>query len=86
MTVHNPHSDSKPGTILHDGCPRCQEHANEPFAGLDKDNLAALAKRAMSDDDDVVWATSELDVIAIREIQSVIHKSKKLEKALANPI
>lgn len=44
MTVHDPHPDSHTHG-LHDGCPRCAEHAAHPTWSLDRENLANLRRR-----------------------------------------
>lgn len=48
MSVHIPHLDSHEFGLA-DDCPRCAEHAQHPFEGLDSRNLAALAQRIEGD-------------------------------------
>ena len=44
MTMHDPHDDTleAAGVVLFDGCPRCDEHAESPLRGLDRDHIAVL--------------------------------------------
>jgi hypothetical protein len=44
MSSHIPHPNTREHG-LHDGCPRCAEHAAKPFDGLDDENLGMLVGR-----------------------------------------
>ena len=44
MTVHSAHPATHENG-LQDGCPRCAEHADRPFDGLDDRNLGNLIAR-----------------------------------------
>ena len=44
MASHSLHPDSHAHGLA-DGCPRCDEHAKDPLAGLDNENIGVLAKR-----------------------------------------
>lgn len=44
MTVHSYHPDVHEHG-LQDGCPRCDEHANDPFLALDSVMIANLIER-----------------------------------------
>lgn len=44
MSMHTYHEDIHEVGLV-DGCPRCEEHANRPFDGLDNTMLANLRQR-----------------------------------------
>jgi hypothetical protein len=44
VSVHTPHPPIETAG-LHDGCPRCDEHARDPFATLDESTLRHLGLR-----------------------------------------
>lgn len=46
--VHTIHPDSHDEGLA-DGCPRCAQHAADPFAGLDDRNLQVLIDRTLRD-------------------------------------
>lgn len=43
MTTHSVHPDSHTHGLA-DDCPRCQEHAEHPERGLDRDNIRRLLR------------------------------------------
>lgn len=47
MTLHTDHP-SIPDNGLDDNCPRCTEHAERPFQGLDYRNLSGLVYKAQN--------------------------------------
>lgn len=47
MTMHTEHP-SIPDNGLDDSCPRCAEHAERPFQGLDHRNLSGLIYRVQT--------------------------------------
>lgn len=56
MTVHRFHPDNEPHAILYPNCDRCEEHASDPTASLDNDNLAALWAEMIRVEDDPTGA------------------------------
>ena len=44
MAIHSIHPDSQIHGLA-DGCPRCDEHAEEPLQGLDNESIGALVHR-----------------------------------------
>jgi len=44
MATHSVHPDTHTHGLA-DGCPRCDEHAEEPLQGLDNENLGVLIHR-----------------------------------------
>ena len=79
MTVHDLHNGR--GTILFDGCPRCEEHASHPFDSLDESHLGKLA--VMAQDTSLAYETeaSDNELIAIRRIQEIRHQFHRLLRA-----
>lgn len=73
MTTHN-HFTSIRELGLADHCPRCDEHAERPFDGLDDDNMEALVDRIA----DVLDPRSKNEAIAMYRITTVISKANKL--------
>ncbi len=49
MSAHNPHPSIKENGLA-DDCPRCDEHAQYPFEGLDDRNLEDIVSRLAGDE------------------------------------
>ena len=67
MTTHNLHKDTHEYGLA-DGCPRCREHAADPFAGLDDENLFNLYARVRTKED----ARSLNEALAMDEVRRVM--------------
>lgn len=76
MTAHAPHPDTHEHG-LQDGCPRCAEHAERPWATLDGGNLAALVRRTV----DREPARSATEARAIGNVRDVLQAAGALTLA-----
>lgn len=47
MTSHAYHEFDTPNVVLHDGCPRCEEHAERPWDTLDGHQFLRLMNLAI---------------------------------------
>jgi hypothetical protein len=73
MTAHIGHPSIRENG-LDDGCPRCKEHAERPFDGLDDGNMEVLIDRIA----DVLDPRSKNEAIAMYRITTVMSKANKL--------
>jgi len=84
MSSHNHHPAIREHG-LQDDCPRCREHAKEPWATLDAGNLLDLAGRTeiwMRDEDDIS-PRSENEATAMRLMEAHIVHARILARAYA---
>jgi len=73
MTAHRYHSDILEVGLC-DSCPRCEEHAERPWEGLDKQNLAGLRDRIERD----LPARSQAEDIAMSNL--ALHDRMEVSK------
>lgn len=78
MTVHSPHQDSHVHGLA-DGCPRCDEHANNPIPSLDSANLARLIEIAVAEDR-IALCSSVNDMVATAQILTVLERVGRLAR------
>lgn len=76
-TIHNEH---KGEAILYDGCPRCEEHAADPFADLDDGHFDGLIRKIEEKKDDYIHCT-EVEYIAMQNIKRVMWKNRRITQA-----
>lgn len=72
MASHGPHPDSHTHGLA-DGCPRCQEHAEHPERGLDRDNIRRLLRGEIH---------TTLDEIAANRLQDALRLGRFLEEVM----
>lgn len=75
MGSHTFHPDSHEAGLA-DDCPRCTEHGEHPFDGLDDRNLMMLAHRVEAD----LEPRSENEGRAMREVERVMLCARRLAK------
>ena len=76
MTTHTAHpAISEFG--LADNCPRCKQHGERPFDGIDDPILAALVRRTIEPYDE---GRSDNERIAMIQIENVGLKASRLHK------
>lgn len=75
MSVHTCHTGHK--GILADGCERCAEHAANPFAALDTDHLAGIARIAL-DKERLGRGHTVNDLIAAKHVLDTIDRMGRL--------
>ena len=81
MSVHTMHPDSHEHGLA-DDCPRCAEHAEDPFAFLDDRNLTLLAERTvlwMQDVGDSL-PRSVVEQVAMRQVEHVLVRARRLRE------
>lgn len=61
---------------LADGCPRCEEHAQDPFRSLDDGNLNELLIRAENDE----RPRSQNEGIAMNKVRDALQHEKRLAR------
>lgn len=71
MTVHIFHPDTHEHGLF-DGCPRCEEHAQDPLLSLDTRNLVLLAERVRNGES----ARSENERLAMERIERAIARGE----------
>ena len=74
MASHSQHPDSHTNGLA-DGCERCDEHAENPFSGLDDDNLRALLVRVIDD----LPARSNNEMLAMRNMRTAVNVARRLQ-------
>ena len=77
MTIHTNH-DNIHNEGLADGCPRCEEHGEKPFNGLDDRMLGALVLRV--EDWDNSFPRSANEATAMRVVERSISMARVLVK------
>jgi hypothetical protein len=67
---------------LQDGCPRCAEHAAQPFSSLDDDNLRALVNRTRGwmRDEPGQMPRSENERAAMRVVETALQQARTLAR------
>lgn len=78
MTVHTQHGGIHEEGLA-DGCPRCEEHSEDPFQGLDTRMLGALVKRV--EDWDNNFPRSGYEATAMRAVERVMLQAMALVRA-----
>lgn len=71
-SIHSPHPDTHTHG-LHDGCPRCEEHAEHPIQSLDDANLGRIVRLAV-DPNRFAHALSHLELVAAAKVLSTLEK------------
>ena len=79
MSAHTLHPDSHTHGLA-DDCPRCAEHADNPFASLDTENLRMLYNRTVQWMNDDAIARSDTELIAMRVVEITIYRIEKLRQ------
>ena len=64
---------------LQDNCPRCNEIADDPFIGLDDDNLTALVARTRAWMKDQEYPRSDTENKAMRNMEGTLRKLDRLD-------
>lgn len=75
MSTHSPH----PPILEHglaDGCERCEEIAQDPFASLDDANLGIILALAQ----DGSRARSHNEWVAMQEVETVLIRYRRLQR------
>ena len=78
---HTKHPDSHDHGLA-DGCPRCAEHAADPFSSLDDKNLLSLVERTslwMRDEGDS-FPRSDTERDAMRKVEFVLARVRTLQR------
>ena len=84
MSSHNHHPAIREHG-LQDNCPRCREHAEEPWATLDYGNLLDLAQRTeLWMRDAGIYPRSENEATAMRLMEAHIVHERHLARAHAD--
>ena len=81
MSIHTMHPDSHEHGLA-DDCPRCAEHAEDPFATLDDRNLGLLVERTslwMLDAPDSL-PRSVVEQLAMRKVEHVLVRARRLRQ------
>lgn len=73
MTAHNVHPSIRENGLA-DGCPRCAEHAERPFDGLDDGNLENLMDRIVDKSD----SRSTNEAMAMGKVADAVVKATTL--------
>ncbi len=64
MTIHTRHPDTHDNGLA-DDCPRCAEHAEAPWRGLDQENLSRIIRCAVGDRSEALTYTDQLAAVAV---------------------
>lgn len=80
MSMHTRHEGMPENAVLADNCPRCEEHARDPFAALDDSHLARLLEKIDKVKVDGIVNESTNDWIAINHILDVRNKADRLNR------
>lgn len=75
MTTHNVHPSIREHGLA-DGCPRCGEHAERPFDGLDDGNMGNLIDRTV--DKAFLAPRSTNEAVAMAQVRNAIAKATVL--------
>ena len=67
---------------LADGCSRCKEISEEPFAGLDENNLRLLVERTEAWMRDELFPRSDTERDAMRVMEKVLVQHRILKRVL----
>lgn len=81
MSVHTLHPDSHTHGLA-DACPRCAEHAADPFSSLDDENLQMLVGRTqlwMRDEGDF-FPRSDTEQKAMCQIETSLRNAAVLQR------
>lgn len=85
MSVHTLHPSIREHGLA-DRCLRCAEHAHDPLAGLDDDNLRALIVRTIAWMDDEEFPRSDVEGFAMRNIEGHIRFSRVMERLVGEAV
>lgn len=77
MAVHSQHPTTHEHGLA-DDCPRCAQHAAEPFIGLDDANLAALVERTVAWMRDEEFPRSDVEAQAMSVVETAIVQARRL--------
>lgn len=83
MATHGKHEG--PDHILYDNCPRCEQHAEDPFKDLDGRSLDALiliAQRTYGQNGRMMDMMSDNEIVAVRNIHRVLNDTKRVYKVI----
>lgn len=75
MTAHAPHGSIREEGLA-DDCPRCAEHAERPFDGLDDSNLETLIAMVVSDEP----PRSDSERLAMYKVQGAMNLARALRR------
>lgn len=75
MSTHIAH-DVISATGLHDYCPRCEEHADDPFSSLDDSVIASLVRRVLNGGP----ARSENEATAMGHVRAALSHEETLRR------
>lgn len=75
MASHGPHPDTHTHGLA-DDCPRCEEHAANPFYGLDEDNLRELIRRVREYEP----ARSDNELLAMRNVRVALGVKRAIDR------
>ncbi|KKM83387.1 hypothetical protein LCGC14_1309830 [marine sediment metagenome] len=75
MTTHSIHGDIHEEGLA-DGCPRCEEHGESPFTGLDDQMLSSLVQRVEDWDSNFPRSMNESN--AMRAVERAMNQARKL--------
>lgn len=80
MSSHVYHPDELAHLVLHDGCPRCEEHAQAPWFSLDRENLDKLVDIAIAWEDggEGRWPGSDAEQLACQRILDVLNATRAM--------
>jgi len=79
MSSYTRHPDSHTHGLA-DDCPRCAEHADDPFASLDPENLTKLYDRTVQWMNDDSLPRSDTELMAMRVVETTIYRIEKLQQ------
>lgn len=88
MTVHSVHTPVSTHGLA-DDCPRCAEHAVEPFAYLDDESLKALVDRTVAWMRNEEFPRSKTETAAMRVVETAIVRMRmmlRVSPALAEEV
>ena len=77
--THGPHEPILEAGLA-DGCERCDEIANDPFIGLDDDNLRALILRTYRWMRDSEFPRSHNENRAMRIVETSVRRAEQIKR------
>lgn len=83
MTMHNNHENMPETAVLADDCPRCEEHARDPFKALDDSHLGRLVVMDREFLRNPIRPATTNDWIAMTKIREVINMYERAQKCAA---
>lgn len=83
MAMHNRHENMPADAVLADDCPRCEEHARDPFKALDDSHLGRLVIMDRDYQITTIRPSTVNDWVAMTKIREVINMYQLAQNAAA---